>query len=414
MGLTHALVLLPALLAVLPLRPRPSSDEVVTASLSDRVLRACGRAAVRHPWKIVLTALLLTLVALVLAVQVRFSSDPIAYLPPENAFRQATYYLDDRVGGAMTFEALVDTGKENGLHNPEVLNRIESIHERTHQFALDGLEVKQASSVIFVAKETHQALNENRRDFYAIPQDPELLAQEFLLFENSGSDDLEKIVDSLFQKTRITVRMAWRDGYDTIKLVARAKREFQEIMGELGSVTITGMSAVITRTVGATIESMANSYLLALLLITPLMMLLIGSLRSGLVSMVPNLVPIIMTLALMVLVDIALDMFTLMFGCIAIGIAVDDTIHFIAGFRRYFAQTGDSAQAVDLTLQTTGRALLFTSVVLTLGFSVFLFSSMANLQSFGMLTAFAVAIAFVLDVTVTPALLVLVSRSRKV
>ena len=92
---------------------------------------------------------------------------------------------------------------------------------------------------------------------------------------------------------------------------------------------------------------------------------------------------------------------------------MDDTIHLIAGFRRYLGQTGDPVRAVELTLQTTGRALLFTSVVLTVGFLTFLFSSMENLRVFGLLAAFAIGSAFVLDVTATPALLVLVSRRQK-
>ena len=102
-----------------------------------------------------------------------------------------------------------------------------------------------------------------------------------------------------------------------------------------------------------------------------------------------------------------------MVGCVAIGLAVDDSIHLIAGFRRYLAQTGDPVRAVELALQTTGRALLFTSVVLTSGFLVFLLSSMGNLRDFGLLTAFAIAMAFLLDVTATPALLVLVTRRRR-
>ncbi len=105
-------------------------------------------------------------------------------------------------------------------------------------------------------------------------------------------------------------------------------------------------------------------------------------------------------------------MFTLLVGCIAISLAVDDTIHMIAGFRRYMAQTGDPVRSVELTIQTTGRALLFTSVVLTMGFLVFTLSSMGNLQTFGVLTAFAIATAFLLDITATPALLVLVTRGR--
>jgi uncharacterized protein len=137
------------------------------------------------------------------------------------------------------------------------------------------------------------------------------------------------------------------------------------------------------------------------------MIILIGSLRAGLVSMVPNLIPIIAALAVMVLVGIELDMFTILGACIAIGLAVDDSIHFISGFRRHLDLTGDPERAIERTMESTGRALLFTSVVLVAGFGVLGFSSMANLAYLGLTTAFAIGLAFVLDVTVTPALLAL-------
>ena len=126
--------------------------------------------------------------------------------------------------------------------------------------------------------------------------------------------------------------------------------------------------------------------------------------------MVPNLVPIFSALALMVVIGIELDLFTILGACIAIGLAVDDSIHFISGFRRHFAQTGDPERAVELTMESTGRALLFTSLVLAAGFAVLGFSSMANLGYLGLTTAFAITLAFVLDVTVTPALLILTHR----
>ena len=114
----------------------------------------------------------------------------------------------------------------------------------------------------------------------------------------------------------------------------------------------------------------------------------------------------------MVVVGIELDLFTILGACIAIGLAVDDSIHFIAGFRRHYAATGDAERAVELTMLSTGRALLFTSVVLVAGFAVLGLSSMANLGYLGLTTAFAIALAFILDVTVTPALLVLTHREK--
>ena len=113
---------------------------------------------------------------------------------------------------------------------------------------------------------------------------------------------------------------------------------------------------------------------------------------------------------MMPVIGVPLDIFTLMVGCIAIGLAVDDTLHFIHGFRARLAESGDPYAAIEETLQTTGRALLFTSIVLSLGFLVLTLSSMANLRALGALTAFAISVAFVLDIVVTPALLILVTR----
>jgi hypothetical protein len=154
---------------------------------------------------------------------------------------------------------------------------------------------------------------------------------------------------------------------------------------------------------------MLRTYGVAFAVITPLMMLLIGSFRAGLVSMAPNIFPIAMTLGLMSLLDIPLDLFTMMVGCISIGLAVDDTLHFIHGFRARLAEVGDPYLAIEQSLATTGRALLFTSIVLSIGFLVLTMSSMSNLASLGLLVAFSVSAAFILDIIVTPALLILVT-----
>jgi hypothetical protein len=109
---------------------------------------------------------------------------------------------------------------------------------------------------------------------------------------------------------------------------------------------------------------------------------------------------------------VRIDMFTMMIGSIAIGLVVDDTIHFMHGFRRYYARHGDAQLAIQKTLETTGQALLFTSIVLSVGFSVFILSEMQNLTYFGLFTAFAIAMAFVLDILVSPALMVLATRGN--
>ncbi len=104
----------------------------------------------------------------------------------------------------------------------------------------------------------------------------------------------------------------------------------------------------------------------------------------------------------------------MMIGSIAIGLAVDDTIHFMHNFRRYYEETGDPKESVRRTLASTGQALLFTSLVLSGGFFIYMFASMTNLFYFGLLTGVTIIIAFLADVILAPALMVLIARPQPV
>jgi predicted RND superfamily exporter protein len=241
-----------------------------------------------------------------------------------------------------------------------------------------------------------------------------LVAQELLLFENTGADDLEDVVDSQFQLARFTLKVPYADPTRYPEFIDKVESEFHGVFGDEVAVTTTGFMGMMGQTVKQVIVGMARSYALALAIITPLMILLLGSLRGGLVSMVPNLTPIMVTLGLMGWVGITIDMFTMMIGSIAIGLAVDDTIHFIHGFRRDFERLGDARAAVRETLETTGRALLVTSVVLASGFAIFMLSDMQNLFFFGLLTSFTIIDAFLIDILITPALMVLLPANRRV
>jgi predicted RND superfamily exporter protein len=141
------------------------------------------------------------------------------------------------------------------------------------------------------------------------------------------------------------------------------------------------------------------------------MFLLLGNLRGGTAAMVPNLAPIVVTLGFMGWAGIPLDLFTLLIGSIAIGLAVDDTIHFMYHFRKRFEVHYDARLAVRETLQTTGRALLTTSIVLSLAFFTYTFASLTNLALFGLLTGSTVVTAFVADIGVAPALMQLATRN---
>jgi len=423
----YCVVLLPALLAVLPMRPKPGEVRLSKDNLLERFLLMCARLAHRSPWKVVIVSAFVVMFAVAGIVQIRFSHNAITWFSEDSYVRISSETIDERLGGTIPMEIVIDSGVENGLYDPDLLQRIERIETRISEYNRDGLtKIGNVTSFLQILRETHRALNGNQAEFYSVPDERNLIAQEFLLFENSGSDDLEKVVDSQFKSARMTIKSYRRDSYEDIPFLTTARQEFQEILGDKGTVIITGLMPMMTRAVLGVIETLKRSYLLAFLLITPLMMIFIGSLRAGLVSMVPNLMPILMTLGFMGWVGLPLDIFTLLIGCIGIGLAVDDTIHLIHAigiglavddtihlihaFQAYYAEHGDAEQAVRQALETTGKALLFTSLVLSTSFFIYTTSAMNTLFNFGLLTGGMIAMAFLCDVLVTPALLILISR----
>ncbi|MBW2292322.1 MAG: MMPL family transporter, partial [Deltaproteobacteria bacterium] len=304
---------------------------------------------------------------------------------------------------------------ENGLHEPALLERIDLLSDRSAQIeGVGNVNAGRVTSIVDVTKEIHQALNGNSSDHYAIPNTRELVAQELLLFENSGSDDLEQLVDSQFRRARITMNLPHASPTYYQPFIARVEALANEILGDEVEVTMTGFVSLMTRSLNAISSSLQRSYLIALAIITPLMFLLLGTLRTGLAAMVPNLAPIILTLGLMGWLGIPLDTFTLLIGSIAIGLAVDDTIHFMHVFRKFYDDLQDTPAAVRETLRSTGHALLVTTIVLSLSFFIYAFASLTSLVKFGLLTGVTVIFAFIADVTLSPALMALSTRGDRV
>jgi predicted RND superfamily exporter protein len=342
-----------------------------------------------------------------------FSHAPIEWLAEDNHFRVATQLTDARMGGTINLEVLVDTGRPNGMQDPGVLRKLDALQAGLDGFEQSGLEVGKSLSLADTIQEIHQALNENRPEFYTVPEDRRLVAQELLLFENTGSDDLTDVVDPSFQVGRVTLRAPFGDAIAYTPFLERVKADFEEVLGGGVNVHFTGLMPIMSGTIRAMSRSLAFSYSLAFVVISVLMVLMIGSLKLGLFAMIPNVAPIVIVLGAIGFSGHGLDIFTMLIGSIAIGLAVDDTIHFMHNFKRHLDEHGDPRRAVAGTLATAGQAMLFTTLVLSTGFAIFMFSSMSVLTGFGLAIASSVVLAFLADVLLAPALMTwLVEDSR--
>jgi predicted RND superfamily exporter protein len=378
----------------------------------DRSLLGISKVATGRPKLIVAISTVLIISAAIVATQLRFSHFPLQWLPEDNFARVATEAVDENLKGSLTLEVIVDTGKTNGLYNPEVLRVIDDVSKNINSVTSGNMFVGKVFSYIDIIKETNRALNENQEEYYEIPDDPDMIAQELLLFESSGNNDLASLVDANYSKARLTLKTPFIDSLEAKAFIDNAQVYLDQKFGKLATVSFTGIGTLMTVTFEEAIYSSAVSYILAFSLITILMVLLIGDLKIGLISMIPNLLPIVFLSAIMVIFKMPLDMFTLLIGAIALGLAVDDTIHFMHNFRRYELQYNDVDKAVRLTLMGTGRAITLTSIVLALGFLVLTFSQMNNMFDFGVLTASAILVALLADFFLMPAIMKLIIKDK--
>jgi predicted RND superfamily exporter protein len=422
LSLFFTLILLPTLLAIFPLKQKKAQPQNIGNNLFDRFLDWVTEITTKRPKLIGVLSLLVVLVFAAGIPKLKFSHNLLAWLPSDFPVRVATEVIDTNLRGSVALEVVLDTGRENGLYDRKILLAMDRLGAELETFKQDSLFVGKVIDVTTILREIHKALNENRQAMYKIPDNPALIPQEFLLFENSGSDDLQDFVDSRFSKARVTIKVPWRDALSYVPFIKEIEGRFHSTFDSISvdgvpvTVSTTGIMSLFARILYATMYSAAQSYGIAIVIITLMMILLIGDLRIGLIAMLPNISPILVVMGIMGWFSIPLDMFTMLVASIAIGLAVDDTIHFVYNFRKYYEESGDTRQAIGNTLHTAGRAMLTTSIVLSIGFFIFMFASMHNVFNFGMLVGLAIVIALLADFFLAPSLMALAlggSSARK-
>lgn len=408
----YTIVLLPVLIAIFPVKHKKTIRKASNKPLIDRLFTWIARITVRRPALVAGTFGLILVLSFYSALSVRFSHNISTWFPDTSPIRVATNVLDSVNGGSVMLEALIDTGRENGVQDPLFLTQLDETVSTVSNMVVSGIKAGKVWALPDVIKEIHRALHEDRQNEYRLPKTEKLIAQELLLFEASGSDDLQDFTDSSYRTGRLSILAPFEDAV----LYAEYVEKLQGYLAEQfpnATVTLTGKIKLFVQIIANALTTMAKSYSFALVIITLLMIILIGRIRIGLMSMVANITPIVCILGIMGVLSIPLDLSTMLVGSLVLGIVVDDTIHFLHHFRRAFAEYHDVEQAVRETLLTTGRALFITTVVLCGGFFIYTIAYLANNVRYGIICGCAVILALVADFFLVPSLLAIVYRRKQ-
>lgn len=403
------IIVLPSCLRLLPLRAKGQGHSPHTSVILNRLIDGATHISFHYPKTVVSVCTLLLCSSLVLAAQMEFSHNPLKWLPDSMPQKQSILAIDGELGGSISLEIVVDTGKETGVYEPEFLKKLEQLSAEMAEFSTTELKVNKVLSITDLIKESNRALHDNDQAFYRIPDDRALIAQELFLLELSGSEDLFRLVDREYRKARITLTLPWVNALLYAPLMDTLDQRFYDTLGPEYQVTITGLIPLLGSTLNSVIHSAAEAYMIALVVISLIMIVLLGNLKLGLISMFPNILPIAMVIALMQLNGVPFDMFTILIGSIAIGLCVDDTVHFMHHFSRYRERGYATKEAINHTLHTAGRAMLVTSIVLCSGFMVLTLSELNNFTHFGIYASLCILLALLADFLLAPALMTLLN-----
>lgn len=270
-------------------------------------------------------------------------------------------------------------------------------------------------SLVEVFKFARQSYYGGASDMYSLPSSME---RNFILsylpqnVESAGTSLLQSFLDSTKQITRISFQMADVGTKHMDSLMADIRPRVDSIFDPAKfDVKLTGNSVVYAKGTNFLIKNLFESVGIAILLISLLMAFLFSSFRMILVSMIPNIIPLLITAAIMGFAGIPIKPSTIIVFSIALGISVDNAIQYLSRYRHELKITnGDIKKSALLALHEAGFSMIYTSIILVLGFSVFIVSEFGGTQALGILISTTLLIAMFFNVMVLPSLLLTLDK----
>jgi predicted RND superfamily exporter protein len=315
--------------------------------------------------------------------------------------RRTTQFVDDHMSGTYSIVYVFDSGEDDGIKDPAVLREIERVQREAERHPL----VTKTYSVVDLMKDINQSFHNGDPAYYKIPESRELVAQYLLVYEMSGGEEIRNYLSMDYARATLELRCKMKETSLLEGIVDQIDDRLDEEPLRASTFSVTGIGALWLTFVEYITWSQIQGALIALTVVSLMMIVVFRSVKIGLVSMIPNVAPVLLVLGWMGWTGVYLDYYRLLIAPVAIGIAVDDTIHLMTRYHHEFGRLGDYKKALYASMDGVGRALFITSAILVLGFLMNVFSVMDGQKSFGILLAGVIAAALVADFLLMPALI---------
>jgi predicted RND superfamily exporter protein len=405
-ALFFSLTFLPASMMLLPAKPAAARE-----SRFHRGLDGLARAIIRHPRWFAAGPLVLTLAVSLGVFRNSLNDEFVKYFDESTEFRQHTDFIAENLTGIYYIDYPIAGKTDSGVNDPAYLQTLDDFT----QWLRAQDEVLHVNSITDIYKRLNRNMHGDDPRYHRLPDSSELAAQYLLMYEMSlpYGLDLRDRIDAAKQASRVTATLKSLSSAEVLAFEARAQSWLREHSDHIVAENGTGLTVMFAHIGMRNITSMLWGTALALVAISLLLIALFRSLKFGLLSLLPNVLPAVAAFGLWGLLVGQVGMALSVVAALTLGIVVDDTIHILSRYLHARRVLGMSAEAaVQHTLTRVGGAVVVTSVALAAGFSVLGFSSFEVNAGMGMLTALAIGVALVLDLTLLPALLILVEGAR--
>lgn len=330
-------------------------------------------------------------------------------LGEDTTLMQDSNFFTEQLTPQFPLEFIIDTETEDGALKAELLQRVDQLEDYLLQYD----EIQRVSGLHMLMKEVHHlfrerdSLHNSSSESRILPDSDASIAQYALLLEVNDAPELERLVDFNYSKLRVT---AFTEDVGS-KRINEMRESIDTHLSQNfpnEQITLTGTTILSADLTDKIVYSLAWSILIAVVAISIIMTLLFRNIRMVIISLVPNLIPLFAIAGIMGYLNVDIKPSTAVIFTIALGIAVDDSIHYLARFRIEYMKSNALFAALTTTTVQTGRAIVVTSLILIAGFGTLITSAFTSTAMMGFLVCSTIFAALIADLFILPSLFYLI------
>jgi uncharacterized protein len=386
-----------------PINPR-SYDRMASDVVAQMLARM--KQAIFNHYRLVTAVGLVFTSAMVASIpMVRSDTQILRMLSASTQEIKDLQFVEQQLTAVHSLELLIEA-QEGTFKSTDAWKKVAELDEKLERIP----EVVSTDSFLPLLKHLQSLLGDSRGSENNLLSNPALLPQLLMLtsLSNKGRRLTSRYLDDGSGRLHISVRIKNSASIPITDTIEAVRSAAESAMGERGRISVTGDIAVFAAQASALVRSQIRSLALAFILITGLLIVNLRSVRLGLVSLVPNIPPVALIFGIMGWTGISLDSVTVFAASVALGLAVDDTVHFLSQLKlemRAQRENGSIELCVRRAFDVTAKAMLSTSAVLFFGFLVLVISPFRPVVSFGILGAASVLTALLADVIFMPSVI---------